>query len=116
MIMAKDKDYIRLIHTSQWLKLRRRKLTACPLCERCQEEGRVMPAAEVHHIVPVEDGLTLREKESLMYDYNNRLALCHECHVAIHKDMGRGGKKHSKRVQLSHLERFKRKFLNGAEK
>lgn len=51
--MAKDKDYIRMIHTARWLRLRRDKLTVQPLCERCEEEGRLAPATEVHHVLPV---------------------------------------------------------------
>ena len=90
--MAKDKDYRRLIHTAQWVRLRRAKLTAFPLCERCREEGRLAPATEVHHIRPVEEGLTLREKEQLMFDPHNLRALCHECHVKTHTEMGRCGK------------------------
>ena len=66
--MAKDKDYRRLIHSNRWIKLRRAKLTACPLCEDCKETGRITPATEVHHIKPVEDALNLVDKESLMFD------------------------------------------------
>lgn len=69
--MAKDKDYIRLIHTAKWLRLRRDKLNDTPLCERCEELGRVAAATEVHHVIPVEDGLTKQEKERLMFDYFN---------------------------------------------
>ena len=54
--MAKDADYRRLIHTARWLRLRRDTLTAHPLCERCQVDGYVTPATEVHHVRPVEDG------------------------------------------------------------
>ena len=82
--MAKDKDYRRLIHSNRWIKLRRAKLTACPLCEDCKETGRITPATEVHHIKPVEDALNLADKESLMFDIHNLRALCHDCHVAAH--------------------------------
>lgn len=109
--MAKDKDYIRMIHTDKWLRLRRSKLTANPICERCQAEGRITPAEEVHHIVPVEDGLTVREKESLMFDAHNLQSLCHECHVKIHTEMGRSGKAHARRRAAEQLERFAKKFL-----
>lgn len=109
--MAKDKDYRRLIHTAQWVRLRRTKLTAFPLCERCREEGRLAPATEVHHIRPVEEGLTLREKEQLMFDPHNLRALCHECHVKTHTEMGRCGKKQAKERAGVHLLRFKEKFM-----
>lgn len=73
-----------MIHTERWLRLRRAKLTRAPLCERCSEEGRTSAATEVHHVKPVEDGLTCREKERLMFDYHNLRALCHDCHVRTH--------------------------------
>ena len=109
--MAKDKDYRRLIHTAQWVRLRRTKLTASPLCERCKEEGRLTPASEVHHIRPVEEGLTLQQKEQLMFDPHNLRALCHECHVRTHTEMGRCGKKQSKERAGAHLHRFIEKFM-----
>lgn len=109
--MAKDKDYRRLIHSNRWIKLRRSKLTACPLCEDCKETGRITPATEVHHIKPVEDALNLADKESLMFDIHNLRALCHDCHVAAHVALGRGGKQHAMRRATAHLKRFQEKFL-----
>lgn len=108
--MAKDKDYIALIHTTRWQKLRRAKLSGCPLCERCREEGRVRPAAEVHHVTPVEQGLNYREKQALMFDPHNLRSLCHACHVEAHKEMGRSGKAAARRIAEKKLERFKEKF------
>ena len=109
--MAKDKDYIRMIHTERWLKLRRAKLTATPLCERCGDEGQTSAATEVHHVKPVEDGLTYREKERLMFDYHNLRALCHDCHVRTHVEMGRSGKKQARKRAKEHLQRFIDKFM-----
>lgn len=109
--MAKDKDYKRLIHTERWLLLRRDKLTANPLCERCRAQGIIRAATEVHHIKPVEDGLTYREKVTLMFDSHNLRALCHDCHVKTHVEMGRSGKVQAKRRAKEHLQRFEDKFL-----
>lgn len=109
--MAKDEDYVRMIHTGRWLRLRRAKLTAQPLCERCAEEGRTRAATEVHHVKPVEDGLTLREKERLMFDYHNLRSLCHDCHVTTHVEMGRSGKKQARKRAEEHLQRFIDKFM-----
>lgn len=109
--MAKDKDYTRLIHTSRWLYLRRDKLNAHPLCERCEENGRVTAATEVHHIIPVENGLTRQEKERLMFDPTNLRALCHDCHVKVHTDMGRCGKAQATNRAKEHLKRFVNKFM-----
>lgn len=108
--MAKDKDYRRMIHTRRWILLRREKLSRCPLCERCLEEGRIRAATEVHHVKPVEDGLTLSDKRQLMFDAHNLRALCHECHVKTHTEMGRSGRAHTERHTREQLEAFRRKF------
>lgn len=109
--MSRDADYIRMIHTARWLRLRRDKLSSNPLCERCEEEGRFVPASEVHHVTPVERGLTMREKESLMFDPHNLRSLCHECHVKTHTEMGRSGKKVTKERATEQLERFRKIFM-----
>lgn len=109
--MAKDKDYNRMIHTARWLRLRRDKLTRNPTCERCGEKGRLNAATEVHHIIPVEVALSYREKERLMFDPTNLMAMCHDCHVMTHMEMGRSGKEQAKRRTKERLERFINKFL-----
>ncbi len=113
--MAKDKDYKRLIHTMHWQRLRHDKLSDCPLCERCKEQGHISAATEVHHVIPVETGLTKPEKERLMFDYTNLKALCHDCHVQIHTAMGRSGKAHAQRRAREQLERFRGRFLPGPD-
>lgn len=90
--MAKDETYRRLINSQRWLRLRRAVLTAHPICERCQLEGLVTPSREVHHRVPVESAVTPREKEQLMFDPANLEALCHDCHIVRHTEMGRSGR------------------------
>lgn len=109
--MAKDKDYKRMIHTVEWLRLRKAKLSANPLCERCKAEGRITPATEVHHVVPVEDGLSANDKRRLMFDYHNLRSLCHACHVLTHTEMGRSGRPHAKRVQEERARQFASQFL-----
>lgn len=109
--MARDADYIRMIHTSRWLRLRRWKLSQHPLCQRCEELGRLRPATEVHHATPVERGLTRAEKESLMFSPSNLVALCHDCHVAVHTELGRSGAKAAKARAEEWKERFRKRFL-----
>ncbi len=82
--MSRDKDYIRLINTNRWKKLRHDKLDACPHCEMCS-----MPATEVHHRAPVETGFGYEGKERLMFDPSNLMSVCHKCHAEIHMNMGR---------------------------
>lgn len=113
--MAKGKTYRRLIHTQKWLQLRRRKLTEQPLCERCQREGRLAAATEVHHVRPVEDGLGDKAQELLMYDYHNLEALCHRCHVMAHTEMGSKGKAGQRRRTERQKDDFRRRFLAADE-
>lgn len=95
--MAKDKDYQKIIHTGMWLRLRKDVLSAHPLCQRCAIEGRITAATEVHHIRPVEEAITYADKRQRMYDTSNLLALCHDCHVRIHTELGRSGKEATKK-------------------
>ena len=95
--MAKDKDYQQLINSTRWLRLRRDVLTAHPLCQRCEDEGRLTAATEVHHVRPVEEAITYSDKRQRMYDPHNLRALCHDCHVKTHTEAGRCGKEATRR-------------------
>ena len=111
--MARDKDYNKLIHTERWLRLRKAVLTAQPKCQDCMQRGMLSPAVEVHHVRPVEDGLSYAEKQQLMYDPGNLRALCHGCHVRVHTEMGRSGKAGAKRRAREQRARFVKKFLGN---
>lgn len=113
--MAKDKDYIKLIHTQRWLRLRRDTLTAHPLCELCQADGYITPATEVHHRTPVEYGINYREKYRLMYDPKNLCALCHDCHVKVHTEMGRSGKEATRRRNAEQVKNIITKYFGNEE-
>lgn len=95
--MSKDLDYRRLIHSPRWVRLRLATLTAHPLCQQCEAEGYVTPATEVHHRHPVEYGINYAEKRRLMYSPANLMAVCHDCHVRLHTEMGRSGKEATRR-------------------
>lgn len=111
MTMAKDKEYRHLIHTSKWLRLRRDVLTAHPLCQRCEAEGRMTPATEVHHIHPVEEAFTRWERTQRMYDVHNLQALCHDCHVRTHTELGRSGKDATKKRNAKQIRQVIDKFF-----
>ena len=49
-------------------------LAAHPLCDLCQRDGRVMPAAVVDHITPH------RGDQTLFWDESNWQPLCKRCH------------------------------------
>lgn len=42
------------------------------------------PPTEVHHLIPVMSGESSAERERLMWDAANLVALCHQCHRNIH--------------------------------
>lgn len=111
MTMAKDKDYNKLIHTVKWLRLRRDTLTAHPLCQRCEAEGRITPATEVHHIRPVEEAITMADKMQRMYDPHNLQALCHDCHVKTHTELGRCGREATRKRNTEQVQQVIKKFF-----
>ena len=58
-----------------WRQIRSRYIAAHPLCEKCRERGKLTPAQEVHHILPLSRGGT--------HDESNLMALCKPCHSEI---------------------------------
>lgn len=70
-----------------WRKTRARFLMAHPLCEQCKAEGRLEPATEVHHVLPLADGGT--------NDARNLMALCKRCHSRITLEATRLGGRHN---------------------
>ena len=65
-----------------WKVIRRRYISAHPLCEECLKLGAAVPAEHVHHIVPLADGGTNEE--------SNLMSLCKACHSRIHLGLRRG--------------------------
>jgi len=55
-----------------WKRIRDRYIAAHPLCEQCDVAGRIVPAQEVHHIIPLSEGGT--------HAADNLMALCTPCH------------------------------------
>ena len=112
--MAKDKEYNQLIHTGRWLRLRRDVLTAHPLCQRCEQEGKRTPATEVHHVRPVEEAVG-EERRQRMYDPANLQALCRDCHVRTHTELGRCGKAATKKRNAEQFRQVIKKFFGAGE-
>ena len=109
--MAKDKEYMHLINSTRWLQLRRQVLTAHPCCQRCEKMGRITAATEVHHIHPVEEAFTHDERRRRAYDPHNLMALCHACHVEVHKEMGKGTKAATKERTEKQVKEIIDKFF-----
>ena len=55
-----------------WRRIRAVYIAAHPLCEQCETAGRLIPAQEVHHILPLSQGGDHREE--------NLMSLCSSCH------------------------------------
>ena len=87
--MSRDPRYQKLLNSPRWKNIRRAYLQQHPLCERCEREGFVRSAVDVHHKRPVESAKTEQEMERLAYnlDGNNLEALCIPCHIKTHQEM-----------------------------
>ena len=109
--MANHQTYMRLISSGRWRALRRKALARHPACVRCESQGRITVATEVHHVVPCEGAATEAEMKRLMFDPHNLMPVCHACHVELHKEMGRSGKAHAARKREEERRRFERLFL-----
>lgn len=57
-----------------------------PLCEVCLQKGIIKPAVDIHHKDSFLNYEGLKRIE-VAYDYENLMALCKECHSAIHKSI-----------------------------
>ena len=69
-------------NNTEWRKLRDTYIKEHPLCEDCLNEGKVVPAEDIHHIrSPFQNGEC---NKALLLDYNNLMALCKQCHNKRH--------------------------------
>ena len=109
--MKRTAEYRKLITSKQWVRLRREKLAACPFCEECLKQGVYRSATEVHHVQPIESGGSPEARRQLAFDRSNLMALCHECHLAIHRRLGFGTVKEKRQRQQADNEEFRKKFL-----
>lgn len=65
-----------------WRKERDTYLHEHPLCEECLKNGKITPAQDIHHKKsPFKNG---EINWNLLYDENNLMSLCKECHGNIH--------------------------------
>lgn len=68
----------------RWRKISKLHLSKNPLCAECQRAGRLTPATETHHIIPVSAGGSDAEE--------NLMALCKPCHSRISMEEIRNGR------------------------
>ena len=69
-----DKFY----HSDTWKRLRQIKLRQNPLCEPCQQSGRLVAATMVHH------GVEIREDMGQSLVMENLVSCCLSCHNKLH--------------------------------
>lgn len=69
-----DVDAVKIRTGRKWRRLSAQIKRERPLCERCEGEGRLTPATEVHHIVKI------RTNPNKAYDPDNLRSLCRPCH------------------------------------
>ena len=107
--MSRDPRYQRLLNSPRWKNSRRAYLQQHPLCERCEREGFVRSAVDVHHKKPVESAKTEQEMERLAYnlDGNNLEALCIPCHIKTHQEM----RSHTREKVQANKQRARQRFM-----
>jgi 5-methylcytosine-specific restriction enzyme A len=85
---VRDKRSAAFYHSKQWATLRNiTMMQANYQCEVCRKQGKLMPADEVHHIIPIAVDWSKR------LDRANLVCLCHKHHMEAHKKLeaGHGG-------------------------
>lgn len=109
--MSRDPRYQRLLNSKRWKMIRAAYLREHPLCERCQREGFITSAVDVHHKTPVESGRTPQEMEYLAFNMggNNLEALCIPCHIKTHQE----ARSHTKEKVRENKERARQRFLEA---
>ncbi len=76
-------------HSRQWKAVRALVWDrAHGLCERCMERGVLRPADVVHHKVPLSP--ENMNDVDVTLNPGNLVALCHDCHTAVHQQLGVG--------------------------
>lgn len=88
--IQQQRDKSEIYNSREWRELRIRKLRANPLCERCQEQGYIVSAHVVHHLVPIESATTKDEMRRLALHcgLGGLQSLCDRCHAEVHKEQG----------------------------
>jgi len=54
-------------YNSTWRRLRNNYIKAHPLCEHCLKENKYIPAQEVHHVLPLAEGVRMHKQTWLPF-------------------------------------------------
>ena len=88
-------------------------LSAHPVCEDCEEQGRTTIAKEVHHIRPVESAAGRPvDMHELAFNPCNLRALCRPCHIEAHRVLHSNSLSASKSRARSELTAFAAAYLS----
>lgn len=109
--MSRHPLYRRLIQSARWRRLRCLKLADQPLCENCLRAGRTVPAALVHHIIPVESAPDPATMRRLMFSYANLASLCPDCHDEAHRLLASHSAQTRRDRRHEQQQRFAEKYL-----
>ena len=102
----RDPRYQKLLNSKEWKELRAQMLRQHPLCEECAKHNIVRSAVDCHHVRPISSAMTEQEMRRLCFDPNNIACLCVPCHVAVHKEMGKGTKANRKEREQERMSRW----------
>lgn len=79
---VRDKRAAKFYASAQWIRLRDTMLMRADYqCELCKQHGKLTPATEVHHKIP------LRVDWSKRLEPSNLICLCHKCHMSEEKKL-----------------------------
>jgi 5-methylcytosine-specific restriction protein A len=79
-----EQPWHKLYKTARWRRLRDQQLTAHPLCQRCQDKGKVVPATVVHHI-------NRHHGDPALFYTGPFASSCAPCHDSIEQGIERRG-------------------------
>ena len=89
-------NYSRKVYQSKaWLNVREYVLNDNPLCTICEKLGKLVPAADVDHIIPLNEIFKDNLDRALAFNPNNLRGLCKKCHGE--KSYTEGLSKHNKK-------------------
>ena len=79
---VRDKRSTAFYNSAAWIRLRDYVLSRANYqCQVCRRAGRITPATEVHHKMPI------RVDWSRRLDERNLIAVCHRCHMMEERKM-----------------------------
>lgn len=101
------------MNSRRWRRLRAAYLSAHPLCEDCEQQGRTTIATEVHHIRPIEERAGRPDDmRELAFNPCNLRALCRPCHIEVHRVLHSNSLSSSKERARAELNAFAAAYLS----